>query len=408
MSITHRVGLVLASATVVSLGLVPAAQASPAHRATTTAGYDKVKLHQRIKALRTAGATGMSIEVKGPAGTYRNAAGYANVGTRRAAATTDRYHVASVTKSMVSALVHKEIAAGNWTARTRIDDVAPHLYPGAGSVTVGDLLSHRSGMPNHTEVMSEELNGQEWWTRRWYDTRLIAYARKDPFFFKAGTNARYSNTGYVVLGKMLERQNGGKSLAGLLEYRIFKPAGMTNSRLSQSSRFARSGLHEYISGGGATERVDVNPSIFSGSGGVESTTADVDRFYKALFTGKLIPAAQVNTMITAKTTTGGLAGYGSGIYAVNGPCGVLYGHDGASIGTRNFAFSTPDGKTQVNLVWTNRNFDKQPDPLDSRANDLLIEALNANCTPKVGSDKRTPSVPVAPSPDIDAQHAPKG
>lgn len=404
---TLRTVLKAAGIACLGLGLTQTAHAAPGTD-TGANRYDKSALHQRLKGLRAAGATGVAIEVKGPAGTYRNKAGYANFTTRRAAKTTDRYHVASVTKSMVATLVLKEIAAGNWTAETRIHDVYPNLYPGAGNVTVGDLLSHRSGMPNHTEVMSRELAGQEWWARRWYDTRLISYARQDSFFSAPGARARYSNTGYVVLGKMLEKQNGGKSLAGLLHHRVFKPAGMTNSRLSRSPRFAASGLLEYITYGGRTERTDVNPSVFSGSGGVESTTQDVDRFYKALFTGKLLPPAQLDSMMTARSTSGSLSGYGWGIYAINGPCGVLYGHDGASFGTRNYAFSTPDGRTQVNLAWTNRTYDRNPDPIDAAANELLLEALDQNCGSSVGSGRRRAPVPVAPLPNIDAQHAPNG
>lgn len=409
MPTIRRTGISLAAITALGLVASPTASATDSARTTahpgsavsSTSGYDRAALHQKIKAVRAKGATGLMMELTSDKGTYRTSAGYSDISPRTAAEPTDRYHVASVTKSMVATLVMKEIEAGNWTLDTRVHDVFPNLYPGGGNRTVRQLLSHRSGMPNHTEHMDQG----NFWEKRWSDTRLISIAREKPFYFKGGAKARYSNTGYVTLGKMLERENDGSSLAGLLEWRIFKPAGMTNSRLSTSTRFAGQGMQEIATIDGTPTRLRVNPSIFSGSGGVESTTRDVNRFYKALFSGKLVPKSRVTQMTQPQTTSGSLAGYGLGIYSVQTPCGVMYGHDGASFGTRNFAFTSRDGKTQVNIAWTGRSWDSSKEP---PVNDLLIEAVGQTCDTKVGSDSRNPLVPVAPTPDIDAQHAPRG
>lgn len=410
MPTIRRAGVTLAAVTALGLVASPTVSATPADSTRTGAdrtsstssadGYDRAALHQKIKAVRAKGATGLTMELASAKGTYRTSAGYSDIGPRTAAEPTDRYHAASVTKSMVATLVMKEIEAGNWTLDTRVHDVFPNLYPGGGDRTVRQLLSHRSGMPNHTEHMDQG----NFWEKRWYDTRLISIAREKPFYFEGGAKARYSNTGYVTLGKMLERENDA-TLAGLLEWRIFKPAGMTRSRLSTSTRFAGRGLQEIATIDGKPTRLRVNPSIFSGSGGVESTTRDVNRFYTALFSGKLVPKSRVNQMITPQTTSGSLAGYGLGIYSVQTPCGVMYGHDGASFGTRNFAFSSQDGKTRVTIAWTGRSWDSAKEP---PVNDLLIEAVGQTCDTTVGSDRRTPQGPVAPAPDIDAQHAPRG
>lgn len=405
MPTLRRAGLSLAAATALGLTISPSASATqatptdstaPSSTTSASAGYDKAALHEKIKAVRSEGATGLMIELTGAKGTYRNKAGYSDIAPRTATKTTDRYHIASVTKSMVATLVMKEIEAGNWTLDTRVHDVFPNLYLGGGNATVGELLSHRSGMPNHTEHMTED----RFWEKRWYDTRLISIARQKPFYFAGGSNARYSNTGYVTLGKMLERQNDA-TLAGLLEWRIFKPAGMTNSRLSLSKNFAGDGMQEIATIEQRETRLRVNPSLFSGSGGVESTTRDVNRFYKALFSGTLLPTDRVEQMSQPQTTSGPLTGYGLGIYSIQTPCGVMYGHDGASMGTRNFAFSSKDGKTQVNIAWNGRSWDTQTEP---PVNDLLVEAIGQTCSPQTGRTPRS-TTPVAPAPTIDQQHS---
>lgn len=403
MSTTRRAGLALAATTSFGLLLAPAAQAAPTSAGTdsgstasTAPGYDRTALHQKIKAARNGGATGLMVEITSPKGTYRNQAGYSNVSTRRPAKVDDQYHIASVTKTMVAALVMKEIEKGNWTLNTRVHDVFPNLYLGGGNATVGQLLSHRSGMPNHTEHFTE--NG--FWEKRWWDTRLIAIARQKPFYFTPGTKQRYSNTGYVVLGKMLEKENDGKTLAGLLHHRIFQPAGMTSSRLSLSQRYLRSSFEEIATINGRQQRLKVNPSIFSGSGGVESTTRDVNRFYKALFSGTFVPTARVDEMLRSRTSNGPIPGYGLGIYRIQTPCGVAFGHDGASFGTRNYAFTSQDGKTQVNVAWNGRSWDSQSEP---PTNEVVSEAFRQTCTPSSGN--RAQSGPVAPGPDVDKQHS---
>lgn len=407
MPTIRRTGISLAAVTALGLTMSPSATATTTtgadaaggSPANATAGYDRAALHEKIKAVRSEGATGLMIELTSPKGTYRNQAGYSDLGPKRAAKVSDQYHIASVTKSMVATLVMKEIEKGNWTLDTRVHDVFPNLYPGGegGNATVGELLSHRSGMPNHTEHMT----GDRVWEKRWWDTRLIAYARQKPFYFDGGTNARYSNTGYVTLGKMLERENDA-SLAGLLEWRIFKPAGMTNSRLSLSYNFAGDGMEELATINGEINRLRVNPSILSGSGGVESTTRDVNRFYKALFSGTYVSREQVDDMVTPRTNDSPLPGYGLGIYAINTPCGVMYGHDGASYGTRNFAFSSKDGQTRVNIAWNGRSWDSATEP---PVDELLSEAVAQTCSAQTGHTPRS-TVPVAPAPTIDQQHAP--
>lgn len=412
MPTIRRTGTSLAAVTALGLTMGPSATATQTTTAgadsagvsatSTAAGYDRAALHEKIKAARSEGATGLMIELTSPKGTYRNEAGYSDLGPKRAAKVSDQYHIASVTKSMVATLVMKEIEEGNWTLDTRVHDVFPNLYPGGegGHATVGELLSHRSGMPNHTEHMT----GDRVWEKRWWDTRLISYARQKPFYFDGGTDARYSNTGYVTLGKMLERENDGKSLAGLLEWRIFKPAGMSDSRLSLSYNFDGDGMEELATINGKVNRLRVNPSIFSGSGGVESTTRDVNRFYEALFSGTYVSQARVDDMVTPRTDDAPLPGYGLGVYAINTPCGVMYGHDGASYGTRNFAFSSKDGRTRVNIAWNGRSWDSASEP---PVNELLMEAVGQTCSAPTGRTPRT-SVPVAPAPDVDAQHAPRG
>jgi D-alanyl-D-alanine carboxypeptidase len=126
-----------------------------------------------------------------------------------------------------------------------------------------------------------------------------------------------------------------------------------------------------------------SPSLFSAAGAVVAGTRDLNRFYRALITGKLLAPGLLRSMITPRSTK--TLRYGLGIYAVGDPCPgpsgqpqVLYGHDGATFGTQTLAFTSADGSRQASIAWTGRQYVAAPTTAKP-AGDFLVEAFSANC-----------------------------
>jgi D-alanyl-D-alanine carboxypeptidase len=207
-------------------------------------------------------------------------------------------------------------------------------------------------------------------------------ALSQPWLFAPGSDFSYSNTNYVVVGMMLSRSNR-KPLARLLSQRIFRPARMTSASFPRSAWSHRPRLAEYAILKSARSLRRSSPSLFSAAGAVVANTRDLDRFYRALITGRLLAPGLLRSMVTPRSTK--TLKYGLGIYAVGDPCPgpngqpqVLYGHDGATFGTQTLAFTSADGTRQASIAWTGRQYVAAP-PTAKPANDFLVEAFSANC-----------------------------
>ena len=318
------------------------------------------------------GGVGATASVVGESGTFTAAAG------RRQhrggiAVPQDRARVASVTKGMVATLAMQEIEAGYWTLETTIDDVSRGLYPGRGDVTVAQLMNHTSGMPDYTVALFDpELLETGILTRqmlddvvnRPYDEReLLELSQTLPWSFEPGESWAYSNSGYVALSVMLEEATGS-SLADLLRSRVFRPAGMHRSRIEETPLVRGRHLVPYaiVEGDEYVELDRMNPSVFSGAGGVYATAEDITDFTGALMTGELLPQELVDVMITpvgAAHPT--LYGYGllTGFGWVLGPDGApeqIIGHAGTGFGTMTSSYTVRDGSRRVSVTWTGRDW----------------------------------------------------
>ncbi|MGY3204638.1 CubicO group peptidase (beta-lactamase class C family) [Streptomyces sp. TE5632] len=123
----------------------------------------------------------------------------------------------------------------------------------------------------------------------------------------------------------------------------------------------------------------------STAGSIVSTTDDLNRFYRALLTGKLIgPAALEEMLSTVPVAAGGTIDYGLGIYVLDLPgCGRFWGHDGAVFGAGTIALSSRDGKRQLAMGWNLMKYQRlnedgtalEPSAIDGAINKHIFQAL---------------------------------
>jgi D-alanyl-D-alanine carboxypeptidase len=193
-----------------------------------------------------------------------------------------------------------------------------------------------------------------------------------PWAFEPGTDFLHSNTGYVVVGMMLEKQTG-RSMADLLKRDVFKPDGMNQTTFKTAAGMRGQGLEgAAIIGDQSWALPHFNPEVFSSAGSVVSTTKDMNAFTEALMQGRLVNPALVEQMKTPRSTKS--LRYGLGLYRLPDPCSPsggepawVYGHDGGAFGTVSMTMTSPDGSRQVSVGVTGRHsYDDpfQPQPYD--------------------------------------------
>ncbi|MBR7741881.1 beta-lactamase family protein [Phycicoccus sp. BSK3Z-2] len=417
-NVVRAAGLAVALAVTAPLAATTAAAAPATPSAAPTTTIDAAPLQADLDAVVDAGAVGVVGHVTSGAAEWSGAAGHRDVAGGTDVRPGDVARVASVTKAMVATLVMQEVDAGRWTLDTTVDDVLPGLLPGRGDVTLEQLLSHRSGLPEYLTPFLLEATTNEAFidvlrTKR-TDEELVAAALSQPWLFEPGADFSYSNTNYVVAGMMLE-ETTNRPMHVLLEQRVFRPAGMDDAYYPTRGATFRGRAHVpdvAIIEGDRLDLARTTSSIFSAAGAVVASAEDIADFYRALFAGRLVSDAALATMTEPRSTT--TLVYGLGIYQGVDPCPgpdgqqqPIYGHDGASFGTFSVVFTSADGERQVAIAAGGRQYVEAP-PAVAPLNTFLVDGLAADCELPVAPQSRQRSLdsledlPERLSADVDA------
>ncbi|WP_431925925.1 serine hydrolase domain-containing protein [Amycolatopsis tucumanensis] len=318
------------------------------------AQQDRPALQEAIQGFVDAGFAGMQARVHDQRGEWVGTAGVRKLGESAKPPANGRFRIGSNTKTFVATVVLQLVAEG----KVGLDSPAADHLPQFGldrRITVRMLLQHTSGVFNHTGDYYDGTvlpglpsTGQEWVDNRfraYQPEELVRFALSKPALFAPGTDWNYSNTGYTLAALLIE-QVTGHSYAEEMQRRILRPLGLRDTVVPG----ARTGIpgphaHAYYryQDAGQWKTVDVtrqNPSLIFGAGDMISTTRDLQTFFSALMTGKLLPAPLLAEMRTPHPKSG----YGLGLYVEQTTCGVpVLRHNGSTIGYGALMYGTPDG-----------------------------------------------------------------
>ena len=328
---------------VLTLGVGAAPAATPKRANLASIARELVK----------AGAPGAIVYVRTPTGARAGVAGYADRAAHVSMRAADRYRIASVSKAFVSVLILQLEADGKLDIDDAVAKYLPDVVPNGGAITLRELMNHTSGLFNYTDDAAFVNDPITNFARTWSPQELLALAFAHAPNFAPGANWSYSNTNYIVLGLVVE-QVTGKPLGQVLQERIFTPLGLTSTSFPLTIALAPDFVHGYIKLPG-TPLFDISPGLNPtwgwAAGAIVSNARDVTAFYRALFTGKILPAVELGEM---KATTTNSGTYGLGIANTLLACGRALTHDGDFLGWRNIAYSTANGKRQA-VVMVNVN-----------------------------------------------------
>ncbi|MEU7576423.1 serine hydrolase domain-containing protein [Streptomyces sp. NPDC041068] len=290
-------------------------------------------------------------------GAWSVARGVADLGSGRAASVRDRLRIGSVSKTFTAAVVVQLAAEGRVRLDAPVERYLPGVIRGNGydgrGISVRQLLQHTSGLPDHADAIAARPL-EEWRFRHFGARELVATALELPPPEKKWS---YSTTNYVLAGLIVEKVTG-RNIETEVTRRIIEPLGLRDTYWPGDGRRIR-GPHSrsyFVDTGigAASGRVDGTEwnMTFGGAGGaLVSTPSDVDRFFRALMGGELLPARWVAEMKrTVPADPDRLwpgARYGLGLISTPLDCGGRwYGHGGTVPGGhRALGAVGPDGRT---------------------------------------------------------------
>jgi len=297
----------------------------------------------------------------------RRAYGMADLERHVAATPQSDYRLASVSKQFTAMAVMLLAQGGKIRYDQPVRDILPELPAGTRSVTVRHLLNHTSGLPDYEDLIPESQTTQV------SDRDVLALlAHKDTLYFPPGSSYRYSNSGYVLLGLIVERISG-VSFAEFLRARIFAPLGMTASLAHvdgvDTVPHRAYGYSPDAAGFKPTDQSVTSATL--GDGGIYTNVDDLVHWDQALYGDALVDAA---TLRLATTPPGLPAGaesqYGFGWFVDAYRNERRWRHTGETSGFRNAIQRFPGRRFTV-IVLTNRN-GGDPAAIAERIADALL------------------------------------
>lgn len=338
---------------------VPVGVAAHARDRAVPAGPDLHQLLDRWRHRAGVPAATMVVDAPGRA-PYATAAG-------TAVSVDAPFRVASITKLFVATVVLQLVEEG----RLGLDDpLARHVsgFPRADRITIRQLLSHTAGVPDYglADGFGRRLLADR--NRRWRTDEvlaLVAGARPD---FAPGAGYRYSNTGYVLLGQVIDAVTGA-TWAAEIRRRIIEPLRLRHTFVAGAEPVPGGVLPGYFDADNDGDRENVEtggpwPSLETSegpAGAIVSTAPDLAAFGDALFHGRLLGPGSLRQMVAEGPHHPRNSNYGLGVEIARPDYRTtLWGHGGALPGFRSGLWYAPEHDVTV-VVLAN---DYRANPLD--------------------------------------------
>jgi len=234
------------------------------------------------------------------------------------------YRIGSVTKQFTAAAVMQLVEQGKVRLTDSIGAHLPTLPAAWRGVTVRQLLNHTSGIPSYTSIGDA-------WRRRWGEEMspdtLVALTASLPMWFAPGSEWRYDNSGYVVLGMLVEKL-AGRPWAADIEERFIKPLGLTETLNCLTAPVVPRRVHGYEpAGAGWTNTPFLAMTQPYAAGALCSSVADLAKWNRALHGGRVVSAASYALMTTpegAAAAPNARYGFGLGRVAWSGHDVILH------------------------------------------------------------------------------------
>ena len=279
---------------------------------------------------------------------FQRSYGLADLEAGVASSPATNYRLASVSKQFTAASVLLLVEDGVLTLDDRVRRWLPTLPVAAEAITLRHLLSHTSGLVDYEDLLPPDQ------ARQIHDADVLRLLeREDRLYFPAGSDYRYSNSGYALLALVVERASGQR-FAAFLQARIFSPLGMTATLAREDEGPpVTDRAFGYTRVGDRWERTDQSTtSAVLGDGGIYSSITDLAKWDAAWYDDRLLSAPSRALAVQASTATPepDVAHYGFGWRLQ----GRMQWHSGESIGFRNVLLRFPAQRLTI-IVLSNRD-----------------------------------------------------
>jgi CubicO group peptidase (beta-lactamase class C family) len=224
---------------------------------------------------------------------YSKGYGYADIQNKIKITPQTKFRIGSITKQFIASAIMKLQEDGKINVKDKLSKYFPD-FPHGDEVTIHHLLTHTSGIHSFTskdsflvDVLKPVTNEQE-----------LDYFKNDSFDFKPGERWQYNNSGYFLLGYIIEKITGDK-YGNYLKKNFFDPLGMTNTGVHSPKLKLTNEALGYEKANNVYKRaLDWNMDWAGGAGSLYSTTEDLYKWNEAVFNNKVLKPESMKAVFT--------------------------------------------------------------------------------------------------------------
>jgi CubicO group peptidase (beta-lactamase class C family) len=296
---------------------------------------------------------------------YEKGFGYADVGNKVPVTPDTKFRIGSITKQFIASSILKLQEEGKISVEDKLSKFIPG-FPRGDEVTIYHLLTHTSGIHSYTDRPTFE----KYLTMPVSTAALVDTIKAHPYDFNPGDKYLYNNSGYFLLGYIVEKISGN-SLAKYLNETFFKPLGMNSTGIYQNDVVLDNEAYGYsYNNDTLIKAVNWDMTWAGGAGAIYSTTKDLYTWNEAVFNGKVLSdqslkAAFTPAILTDKQKTD--YGFGWGFGDIRGT--RLIAHSGGLNGFVTYLGRQPEKKVTVIVLC---NSTPPPPRINPGTNGLLI------------------------------------
>jgi len=306
-----------------------------------TSTADVARMEQLIKAYVPARFMGSVLVAQDGKVLLDKGYGFANLEWDVPNTPTTKFRLGSITKQFTAASILLLEERGKLKVEDPVKKYMPDAPAAWDKITIFHVLTHTSGIPSLTSFPDFEAHEAQAMTPE----KLVEWFRDKPLEFEPGTKWNYSNSGYILLGYLIEKISG-QSYSEFVQQNIFTPLGMKDSGYDSNSAIIAHRAAGYTPGkSGAVNAGFVDMSIPFSAGALYSTTEDLLRWEQGLFGGKVLRPESLAKMTTPFKQD---YAFGLGVSTQNGH--KMIAHDGGIQGFNTALAYYPDDKLVVAVL----------------------------------------------------------
>lgn len=258
------------------------------------------------------------------------------------------FRIGSVTKQFTAAVIMRLVEQKKLALDDELAKYVPDFPYGGRKVTIEQLLRHTSGIKSYTEITEA---WQKVWPLELTHAELLALVNDAPFDFEPGSDWNYSNTGYYLLGMVIEKV-AGKSYAEVLLSELCTPLGLARTRYDSNRDLIKNRAQGYsLIDDHLVNDQPLGMAQPGAAGGIVSTAGDLVRWQMALSSGKVVKPESFERMRTTSVLPNGRdTHYGFGLMLDEWEGRPRVGHGGGIFGFNSRLYWLPKEDLHVAVI----------------------------------------------------------